>query len=156
MARTRFKSVCVVDPEKLLQNMWLLRFNSNTPHQSHFFDANIWDYLNSSDPLIQLTNAIDWDHIEDALFVFYCCDNGRQAFPVRLMSGLLILKQLENLTDEHLVLQFKRNPYYQYFCGVKSFQKNPPCHATELVKFRQRIGTDGITRHFLMFRCFTP
>jgi hypothetical protein len=31
--------------------------------------------------------------------------------------GLLLLKQLENLSDERVVLQFKRNPYYQYFCG---------------------------------------
>jgi IS5 family transposase len=33
------------------------------------------------------------------------------------MVGLLLLKQLENLSDERVVLQFKRNPYYQYFCG---------------------------------------
>jgi hypothetical protein len=29
------------------------------------------------------------------------------------MAGLLILKQLENLSDERIVLPFKRNPYYQ-------------------------------------------
>jgi hypothetical protein len=27
------------------------------------------------------------------------------------MVGLLLLKQLENLSDERVVLQFKRNPY---------------------------------------------
>jgi IS5 family transposase len=37
------------------------------------------------------------------------------------MVGLLLLKQLENLSDERVVLQFKRNPYYQYFCGFFSF-----------------------------------
>jgi len=31
------------------------------------------------------------------------------------MVGLLILKQLENLSDETVVLQFKRNPYYRHF-----------------------------------------
>jgi IS5 family transposase len=34
------------------------------------------------------------------------------------MVGLLLLKQLENLSDERVVLQFKSNPYYQYFCGL--------------------------------------
>jgi hypothetical protein len=29
------------------------------------------------------------------------------------MVGLLILKQLENLSDEVVVVQFKRNPYYR-------------------------------------------
>jgi hypothetical protein len=37
------------------------------------------------------------------------------------MVGLLILKQLENLSDERIVLQFKRNPYYQYFCGHSNY-----------------------------------
>jgi hypothetical protein len=32
------------------------------------------------------------------------------------MVGLLLLKQLEDLSDERVVLQFKRNPYYQYCC----------------------------------------
>lgn len=123
---------------------------SSTPHQSNFFDANVWDYLDSSDPLIQLANEIDWGHIEEALSVFYCHDNGRPALPIRLMSGLLMLKQLENLSDENLVLQCKRNPYYQYFCGLKSFQNNEPCHSTELVKFRQRIGAQGVA---IIFQC---
>jgi hypothetical protein len=37
------------------------------------------------------------------------------------MVGLLLLKQLENLSDERVVLQFKRNPYYQYFCGHSNY-----------------------------------
>lgn len=60
------------------------------------------------------------------------------------MVGLLLLKQLENLSDENIVLQFKRNPYYQYFCGCTEYTPALPCHATELVKFRNRIGKDGL------------
>jgi len=30
---------------------------------------------------------------------------------------------LENLSDEAVVLQWKRNPYYQAFCGLKAFQQ---------------------------------
>jgi IS5 family transposase len=44
----------------------------------------------------------------------YSQDNGRPSKPIRLMVGLLLLKQLENLSDERVVLQFKRNPYYLY------------------------------------------
>jgi hypothetical protein len=49
-------------------------------------------------------------------------------------------KKLENLSDERVVLQFKRNPYYQYFCGYSNYM---PCNATELVHFRKRIGVKG-------------
>jgi len=122
----------------------------NTSYQTNFFDASLWDYLDASDPLVQLSKAIEWDIIEKELEGFYTRDMGRPALPVRLLAGLLILKQLENLSDENLVLQFKRNPYYQFFCGAQSFQNTPPCHATELVKFRQRIGTAGVEA---IFRC---
>ncbi|VVM23605.1 Mobile element protein [uncultured Gammaproteobacteria bacterium] len=44
--------------------------------------------------------------------------------------GLLLLKQLENLSDERVVLQFKRNPYYQYFCGYSNYMPGMPCNAT--------------------------
>jgi len=66
------------------------------------------------------------------------------------MVGLLILKQLENLSDENLVLQWKRNPYYQYFCGINEYQPALPCDSTKLVKFRQRIGKEGVEKIFAM------
>ncbi len=66
------------------------------------------------------------------------------------MVGLLLLKQLENISDENIVLQFKRNPYYQYFCGFTDYTPSLPCHLTELVKFRNRIGKDGFEFIFKM------
>jgi IS5 family transposase len=75
---------------------------------------------------------------------FYDPINGRPAKPIRLMAGLLMLKQLENLSDENVVLQWKRNPYYQYFCGMHDYQAALPCDSTELVKFRNRIGQEGV------------
>lgn len=44
------------------------------------------------------------------------------------MAGLLILKQLKNLSDESVVLQWKRNPYYQAFYDLLS--TNPVCLVT--------------------------
>ena len=66
------------------------------------------------------------------------------------MVGLLILKQLEDLSDENVVLQFKRNPYYQYFYGYPTYTPAMPCNATELVHFRNRIGVAGFELIFKM------
>ena len=99
--------------------------------------------LDMNDPLIGLSNVIDWKIFENEFIKFYCKD-GRPAKPIRLMVGLLLLKQLKNLSDEEIVLQWKQNPYFQYFCGFNEFQIKEPCHSTELVKFRQRIGTKGM------------
>ena len=73
---------------------------------------------------------------------------GQPAKPVRLMVGLLILKQLENLSDEVVVDRWCENPYrraapYQFFCGMATFQWDLPCHPTDLVYFRKRIGKEG-------------
>ena len=66
------------------------------------------------------------------------------------MVGLLLLKQLENLSDEEVVLRFKRDPYHQVFCGFTEFSRKLPCDSTELVKFRNRIGKAGFEKIFSM------
>jgi len=68
--------------------------------------------LDSKDPLIALADTIKWDYF-DKEFAKYYSKEGRPAKPIRLMVGLLILKYLENLSDENIVLQWKRNPYYR-------------------------------------------
>jgi len=100
------------------------------------------DMLDSKDPLVILANTIDWSKYEKEFEKLYS-KNGRPAKPIRLMVGLLLLKQLENISDENVVLQWKRNPYFQYFCGYNDFQTALPCHSTDLVYFRKRIGVKG-------------
>ncbi len=105
--------------------------------------------LDSNDPLVALADNINWGQFNDS-FEKYYSDNGRPAKPIRLMVGLLILKQLENLSDENVVLQWKRNPYYQYFCGMTEYQPALPCDPTDLVYFRKRIGSEGAEEIFAM------
>jgi len=62
-----------------------------------------------------LAESIDREYFHNAFKGCYS-DKGRPAKPIRLIVGLLLLKQIENLSDENPVLQWKRNPYYQYFC----------------------------------------
>ena len=105
--------------------------------------------LDSNDPLIALADAIDWGKF-DEFFEKYYSDNGRPAKPIRLMVGLLLLKQLKDLSDEEIIEQWKQNPYFQYFCGFNEFQIAYPCHPTDLVYFRKRIGTEGAEEIFAM------
>jgi len=120
-----------------------LLLNTSKTNQQNLFYSQLSDMLDMNDPLIALANAIDWEIFENEFAGFYSKD-GCPAKPIRLMVGLLILKQLENLSDESIVIQWKRNPYYQYFCGYNEMQLCEPCHSTQLVKFRQRIGIIGM------------
>ena len=55
-----------------------------------------------------------------------------------------MLKHIRNISDESVVEQWSENCYYQYFSGEKVFACGEPCEASELVHFRNRIGTEGI------------
>ena len=123
----------------------MLPDSPNTHPQSSLF--GIISQLDSNHPLLALGEALDWHSLETTFAPLYS-DLGRAAKPIRLMCGLLILKQLENLSDESVIRQWQMNPYYQVFSGATQFQTVAPCHATELVKFRQRIGVDGVKKLF--------
>ena len=114
--------------------------------QTSFFGADLLDQLDPSDPLVLLSKVIPWHDFDEAFACRYSPRRGRPSKPIRLMVGLLILKQLENLSDEAVVIQWKRNPYYQHFCGLTTFSNKAPCHSTDLVHFRQRIGEKGVEK----------
>lgn len=105
--------------------------------------------LDTNDVLIQLADTIPWSNFETK-FQKYYTGEGRPPKPIRLMVGILLLKQLKNLSDESIVEHWKQNPYFQYFCGLNDYQASIPCHPTELVKFRNRIGKEGMKFIFKM------
>ena len=78
--------------------------------QANLFHNELRDMLDSKDPLIALADTLAWGIFEEN-FEQYYSKEGRPAKPIRLMVGLLLLKQLENLSDENVVMQWKRNPY---------------------------------------------
>ena len=118
------------------------------PHKKSNNQFNLFssleDTLNQKHPLYILANKINWSIFEESFLPLYCQDNGRPAKPIRLMTGLLILKHLRNISDESVVEQWSENIYYQYFCGETVFIPSAPCEASQLVHFRNRIGEEGI------------
>lgn len=112
--------------------------------QLNFLLPGLKEQLSSKHPLYILSNQVDWSFFEEHFKKHYREDFGRPALPIRLMVSLLILKHLRNLSDESMVEQWAENAYYQYFSGAVFFTPGPPCEASELVHFRNRIGAEGI------------
>lgn len=115
---------------------------SDSAPQLQFLLPDLATMLDARQPLHQLAGRIDWTQFETAFAGLYK-DEGRPALPIRRMVGLLLLKQLHNLSDERVVEQWTLNPYFQFFCGEGEFQWGAPCAASELVHFRDRIGPGG-------------
>lgn len=70
-----------------------------TKESAQLFQQDLEHLLDQRQPLYKLTHRIDWDTLEKS-FVHCYKDKGRPALSTRLMIGLLLLKQLENLSDE--------------------------------------------------------
>lgn len=113
--------------------------------QKHMFLPNLVELVNPEHELTLLAGKLDWDGFESGFAELYS-SVGCPAKPVRLMVGLLILKQLYNLADETVMLEWVSNPYFQYFCGETVFQWKFPCDPSDLVHFRHRIGETGVEK----------
>lgn len=124
-----------------------MKGNSPDPTQLHLLKQPLENLINPKHPLCTLTKRIPWKEIEHHFSGLYA-NTGRPAKPIRLMVSLLILKQLYNLSDESMVERWIENPYFQFFSGETVFQWSFPCHSTDLVYFRKRIGREGVKKIF--------
>ena len=107
------------------------------------FETLFSDILNPDHELLRAASLIDWDSLHDALSTYYS-PLGRQGKPIRLMVGIHILKHRYNCSDERAVEELHENAYWQCFCGFDTFQKGEILEATSLVKFRNRVGAEGM------------
>lgn len=104
------------------------------------------DMLDKRHGLYQMANRLNWDYLIEAYGPYYVENNGRPGIPIRVVVGLHYLKYLEQESDESVVEKFCENPYWQYFCGLEYFVHTLPCHPTTLVKWRNRVGIDGVEK----------
>ena len=110
--------------------------------QLSFFFKPLFEQLDEKNKYILLFNMINWSLLIEKLKVFFA-DCGRIALPLRLMVGLLIVKYVENISDERVIELYRENPYIQYFCGRTEFTNEAPCSSATLSNFRTRIGEEG-------------
>lgn len=106
-----------------------------------------WIKTNLTNPiheLVILSKVIPWGNVSKRLQRYYHPSKGPQGKPIRMMVALLIVMKLRGLSDRGVVAQVKENRYLQYFCQVPDDGLLTFLHPTSLVKFRQRLGEEGI------------
>lgn len=124
----------------------MLQKNPENTGQEELFCSRLENIIDMRHELVKLSQVIDWDALERDLSGYYCMDNGRPGCSIRLMSGLLFLKDAKGLSDEEVCEVWRENPYFQYFCGEEFFQHRFPCEPPSLSIFRKRIGEEGVER----------
>jgi transposase, IS5 family len=124
----------------------MLKKNPQDSGQSDLYRSRLKSIIDLGHELVKLTHIVGWNGLESDLAPYYCMDNGRPGGSVRLMAGLLLLKDMKGLSDEEVCAVWRENPYFQYFCGEEFFQHRLPVEPPSLSIFRKRIGAEGMER----------
>ena len=98
-------------------------------------------FIDMDQPLVLLADRIDWDWLASKVEVPFSKE-GRLGVPSRFMLGMLMLKSVENLSDEDLFARWSRDPYYQYFTGELYFQHQVPHERSGLSHWPVRLGSE--------------
>ena len=112
---------------------------SDLNKQLTFFNRPLLQQLNPYNKYCALRDQIPWAKLEETAKDFYS-EQGRSVISFRLLLGLEIVKNLENLSDERTIDLYMQSPYVQYFCGEAEFQTEEPCSNAMLSIFRKRTG----------------
>ena len=107
------------------------------------FETQFSDILHPEHELLRAASLIDWDGLHETLDIYYS-SIGRHGKSIRLMVGIHLLKHRYNCSDEQAVETLHENAYWQCFCGFNCFQSGQIVESTTLVKFRNRIGIEGM------------
>lgn len=116
--------------------------------QEELFCNRLEQIIDLNHPLCRLGQVINWSYFEEQFGSLYVENKGRPGKPIRLLVALHYLKHTYDESDESVVERFLENPYWQYFAGFEYFQHDFPLDPTSLVKWRNRIGSDGIEKVF--------
>ena len=91
-------------------------------NQFELFRNKLENLLDLQHSLCQLSALINWKKFETEFSGFYCADNGRPGYSIRLMVSLEYIEQKEGQSDEEVVKKWLENPYWQYSIGEEYFQ----------------------------------
>ena len=79
----------------------------------NLYEVQLEFLCDSRQPLMRLSQVIDWSHFDETFGNLYSEGQGRPAKPTRLMVGLHYLKHAQGLSHEEVVHQWVQNPYCQ-------------------------------------------
>ncbi|CAA9403962.1 MAG: Mobile element protein [uncultured Rubellimicrobium sp.] len=121
-----------------------MKHRPRPPEQDDLLRPRLVDLIDMRHELVKLAGLIDWEFFDREWAGFFPSTTGRPATSPRLVAGLLYLQHAFRLSDEAVVARWVENPYYQHFTGETFFQHRPPIDPTSLIRWRKRIGEEGV------------
>ena len=90
----------------------MLQDNPGNSGQDDLYRARLESIIDLRHELAKLARLVDWDGLQQDLSQFYCADRGRPGGSVRLMAGLLLLKDMKGLSTRRSAKSGARTPIF--------------------------------------------
>lgn len=124
----------------------MLRKGSAEPPQPSFSDLAWARVVPPEHELLRMKRAVDWSFVDETLARHYDAAQGRPGYPPQLLIRMLYLEVYANLSDRQVAEQVAYNLLYREFVGLSLEEPGPD--DTTLVRFRQRVGEEGLRTIF--------
>ena len=95
-----------------------------------------------------MADLVPWDKLAGVFLASMSQGEGRPSVDLRIVLGVLLVKHIEDLSDERTIEYIQENIYAQYFVGLSSFQVDPVFVPHLLVTIRKRLGKKGAAEWF--------
>lgn len=96
-----------------------------TPHrkgQLPMFRTPFDQQLDPKNRWVIMADLVPWDELATVFFDSLSHNHGRATIDLRIVLGALMVKHLEDLSDEATILYIQENIYAQFFVGLTAFQ----------------------------------
>ena len=112
------------------------------------FEVELTRLVPKEHRLVVLSQSLNWRVFEEKFEPLYPAGGRPTGMTIRALVGLLILKQMHNVSDDVACRRLSEIPSWQLFCGYRYHQKKISIVGTTLGRFRQRIGAEGFEAIF--------
>ena len=116
----------------------------HTKKQENLFKTALNNMIDHNHELVLLANKIDWHYFHKKFDYLFSDKPGKIPKTIRLIVGLLILKNTYNLPDEKLIKSLHENLYFQYFCGYHHFSSKQLLARTTFSMWRNKLGKTNL------------
>lgn len=121
----------------------MIKYTPSAHRSLALFQTPFERSLDASNRWVVMADMVPWDEMAKVFFSKLSQDSGRQTIDLRIVLGALMVKHIEDLSDERTIDYVQENIYAQYFVGLSSFASEPIFVPSLFVKIRERLGEAG-------------
>ena len=122
----------------------MIKYTPQSQISTTLFKTPFQQYLDPKNRWVVLEGIIPWDEMAKPLMEGMDSKNGRMSIDLRYVLGALLIKGLDNLSDEDTIRAIQENLYMQFFVGLPEFVIEPIFVPEVLVEARKRLGDEGM------------